>query len=88
MFGDNVAVKLKALHDNQRIVEDKLINDMLFEAESISLFRGWQLSSPTRPNTYNTQNDSSGSNYTQLQPQDSSNNIFSSSLLFSTFNDD
>lgn len=85
IFGDNVAIKLRALPENQRIMAEKLINDVLFEAESNSLFRGWQLTPP--PSTFNNQYRDSATVYTELQPQHSEKAGFSASQFFSTFND-
>ncbi|CAH1110078.1 unnamed protein product [Psylliodes chrysocephalus] len=84
IFGDNVAVKLRALPDNQRIMNEKLINDVLFEAESNSLFRGWQL---TPPSNFNNQHQRSATVYLELQPLRSIYAELSASQLFSTFND-
>lgn len=43
IFGEQVAIKLRSVSDNQRIMAEKLINDVLFEAELANLNRNCKL---------------------------------------------
>lgn len=43
VFGENISMKLRYLPENQRIMAEKLFNDVLFEAECHNLDRSWKL---------------------------------------------
>ncbi|KAF5278704.1 hypothetical protein FQR65_LT15592 [Abscondita terminalis] len=47
VYGDNVAIKLRAFPTDQRIMAEKLINNVLFEAECNTLNRQWKLQPPS-----------------------------------------
>ncbi|KAF5308019.1 hypothetical protein FQR65_LT18284 [Abscondita terminalis] len=47
VYGDNVAIRLRALPTDQKIMAEKLINDVLFEAECNTLNRQWRLQPPS-----------------------------------------
>lgn len=54
--GENIACKLRSLANNQRIFAEKLINDVLFEAECVNLDRNSRIvvsPSPTNNGDYN-----------------------------------
>ncbi|XP_072385273.1 uncharacterized protein [Diabrotica undecimpunctata] len=98
IFGDNVAVKLRGLPNSQRIMAEKLINDVLFEAESDVLCRGWRLQPPSSiPSVTNNSriqdnyfgSTATGNTYVQLEAHNvgQNNPLYSASELFSTFND-
>lgn len=84
IFGDNVAVKLRGLPNSQRIMAEKLINDVLFEAESDVLCRGWRLQPPSSISSV-----TNTATYVQLEAHNvgQNNPLYSASELFSTFND-
>lgn len=81
--GENIAMKLRSLSVNQRIMSEKLINDVLFEAECNNLNRNWKLVDGAAATAV--------PNFHELRPAPSSSNFHTShnfnnvSQLFQTF---
>lgn len=59
-------MKLRAVSNDQRVVAEKLINDVLYEAESHTLTRSWTLSRRDYNDGFSTSGNPAGSNVNTL----------------------
>lgn len=82
--GENVAIKLRLLPINQRIMAEKLINDVLYEAECNNLDKNWKVTNIT--NSSQAPNYNANFNANNRTNNDLSTSFATTRELFRQFN--